>query len=250
MKNIKKFSINTIEKLDYYVYVYSDPDTGKAFYIGKGHGNRAFTHLKEESETKKVDKIHEIRRKGKEPKIEILVHGVDEETAKKVEAACIDLIGIENLTNKVRGYESIKYGKNEVNIIESKYSAKDELKMDDITDPVIMFKITNTYKNGMKPHEVYDITRGVWKIDLNKAKKYKYALAIYDSVVIEVYEMIEWFEKGSTFNCKAEELKKYEGKRYEFVGKIADDKIRNKYINKSIKALNNNVQTAFLYFPK
>ena len=178
-----------------------------------------------------------------------MVHGVNEETAKKVEAACIDLIGIDNLTNKIRGYESIDYGKSEVNIIESKYSKKDELKLEDIKHKAIMFKITNTYKNGMKPHEIYDITRGVWKINLKKARNYKYAFAVYDSVIIEVYEIMEWFERGSTFNSQAKELEKYEGKRYEFVGKIADSNVRNRYINKSVKDLNHNVQTVFLYLP-
>lgn len=249
MKNINKFSNNTIDKLNYYVYVYSDPDTGIPFYIGKGHGNRVFNHLKDTSETAKVEKINEIRRRGKEPKIEILVHGVDEETAKKVEAASIDLIGINDLTNKIRGYESIEYGKSEVNIIESKYSAKDELKIEDIKDKAIMFKITNTYKNGMKPHEIYDITRGVWRIDLKRAKDYKYAFAVYDNVIIEVYEIMQWFERGSTFNSKSEELQKFSGQRYEFVGKIADEKIRIRYINKSVKNINNNLQTVFMYLP-
>ena len=32
---ITKFSPATIKKLGYYVYVYSDPDTWKAFYVGK-----------------------------------------------------------------------------------------------------------------------------------------------------------------------------------------------------------------------
>lgn len=40
--------------------------------------------------------MRELREQGKLPKIEILVYGVDEETALKVEGAAIDLIGIEN----------------------------------------------------------------------------------------------------------------------------------------------------------
>ena len=96
---IKNFSPNTINALEYYVYVYSDPDTKEPFYVGKGKGNRVFTHLDEQSENDKVHKINEIRERGEEPIIEILAHGLDNETALKVEAAAIDLIGIKNLTN-------------------------------------------------------------------------------------------------------------------------------------------------------
>ena len=102
---IKSFSSKTKEALKYYVYVYSDPDTKEPFYVGKGKGNRAFQHLDDQSETDKTNKINDIRRRGKEHTIEILVHGLDNKTALKVEAAAIDLTGIKNLTNRQRGHE-------------------------------------------------------------------------------------------------------------------------------------------------
>jgi len=48
---ITSFSQKTIEELGYYVYVYSDPDTHKPFYVGKGKGNRAFDHLYSEGDS-------------------------------------------------------------------------------------------------------------------------------------------------------------------------------------------------------
>ena len=51
---IKKFSSKTKEALGYYVYVYSDPDTRKPFYVGKGKDNRVFSHLDDKKENDKV----------------------------------------------------------------------------------------------------------------------------------------------------------------------------------------------------
>lgn len=109
------FSAPAIEKLGYYVYLYINPTDGKIFYVGKGKGNRAFQHLTDETEHDKNKKIKEIREQGKEPIIEILIHGLeDEEIALKIEAGAIDLLGINNLTNKVRGWGSSIVGRMEV----------------------------------------------------------------------------------------------------------------------------------------
>ena len=56
---IKKFSNETKEALGHYVYVYSDPDTKKPFYVGEGKGDRVFNHLYDQSESDKVQKIKE-----------------------------------------------------------------------------------------------------------------------------------------------------------------------------------------------
>ncbi|QEY21607.1 hypothetical protein D0S48_13550 [Psychrobacillus sp. AK 1817] len=41
----RQFSKEVINKLKYYVYIYSDPETEEIFYVGKGIGNRVFSHL-------------------------------------------------------------------------------------------------------------------------------------------------------------------------------------------------------------
>ena len=227
------FSQKTIEELGYYVYVYSDPDTKKPFYVGKGKGNRVFAHLTDEAESKKVEYIQNLLKTGKEPLIEILVHGVDEVTALKVEAAAIDLIGIDNLTNRQRGHQSSVYGKIEVSLLESRYNSE-ELSIEDFEENVMLIKINKLYRNDMDAYELYEATRAYWRVNLEQAKKVKYALAVYYGMVLEVYEITEWLPAFSTMMYQRvdnpEELKN----RYEFIGRLAPENIRKKYKDKSV----------------
>ena len=106
------FTSDIIRKIKYYVYLLSDPISGEIFYVGKGKGNRVFSHLKDNTDNQKSRKIKDLKSKGLEPKIEFLVHGVDDEiTIKKIEASIIDLIGKNKLTNIVGGYESSDFGR-------------------------------------------------------------------------------------------------------------------------------------------
>ena len=231
---IHNFSPKTIEALGYYVYVYSDPDTKKPFYVGKGKGNRAFQHLDDQSENDKVRKIAEIKARGKEPLIEILVHGLDEETALKVEAAAIDLIGIDHLTNQQRGHDSSTYGKIEVSMLEARYVRK-KLSLEDIKHNVILIRINKLYRNDMTPLELYEATRGYWHVNSQQAYKVEYVFSIYDGMVIEIYQPMQWFPGLSTFTTRQELVTEERCKpRYEFVGKIADADVRDLYVGKSV----------------
>lgn len=73
----------------YYVYALIDPRNNMPFYIGKGKGRRAKTHLWEIPETRnqyKENKIADIRNGGFEPRIEYLAEDIiDEEFAYKIE---------------------------------------------------------------------------------------------------------------------------------------------------------------------
>ena len=240
---IEKFSPKTKEALGYYVYVYSDPDTKEPFYVGKGKNDRVFNHLNikesddEKTENEKIKKIKDITEiRKKEPIIEILAHGLDEETALKVEAAAIDLIGIKNLTNLQRGHESSTYGKIEVSILDARYSPV-ELKEKDIIDNIMIIKINRQYRNNMSSFELYEATRGYWRVNIEKAKEVDFVLSVYDGMVLEVYEVVDWLPALSTYMDRKIYLppEKLE-ERYEFIGKIANEDVRKRYANKSVKS--------------
>ena len=156
---MKQFSSEVINKLKFYVYLISDPISREIFYVGKGKENRAFDHFKQSGDSEKVNKIKEIKSKGFEPKIEILVHGVEDEiTIKKIEASIIDLIDKKNLTNKVGGYESTDFGRMDVNQIVAKYSSKKA----EIKEKVVLIKLSQSFRYNMDPIDLYDYTRGIW----------------------------------------------------------------------------------------
>ncbi len=101
------FSSSTRKKLLHYVYGLVDPRDDKIFYVGKASANnRAFDHLRaSEGEGAKSKRIREIRQVGLQPQVEVLRYGLaDASMCFEVEAAIIDAIGLENLTNAVRGH--------------------------------------------------------------------------------------------------------------------------------------------------
>lgn len=90
-----------IEDNRFCVYLYRNPLNQEIFYIGEGTISRASDLKNRTDETLKV--IKKIRDDGKEPEIEILREGLDNETALMYEGVAIDVIGLENLTNKKSG---------------------------------------------------------------------------------------------------------------------------------------------------
>ncbi|HET8688656.1 MAG TPA: NUMOD3 domain-containing DNA-binding protein [Methanosarcina sp.] len=81
----------------YYVYVYSHPETGIPFYVGKGKGNRYKKHLKETKENtenyKKWAFIEGLRNKGLEPIIEKVFNSDNEDAAYNEEERLIKHYG-------------------------------------------------------------------------------------------------------------------------------------------------------------
>ena len=224
-----KFNGNISQALKNYVYLYIDPDNEEIFYVGKGKGNRVFDHLNDKSISDKCKRIEQIRQQGKEPKIEIVIHGIEDVTATKVEAAIIDTIGLKNLTNQTHGKGHRLYGRLGIDEIIKRFNAEPA----NITEPAVLIRINNYYRRDMTEIELYDATRGIWRIS-EKGPMYnvKYAFAVYDGVIIEVYEIVKWFEAGTTFSTR--KINKVKG-RWEFVGNLASADIRNKYRNKIVE---------------
>lgn len=225
------------EKLLHYVYVYVDPSNDEIFYVGKGKGDRCFAHLSEKSDGDKIQRIKKIRALKLEPRIDVLAFGLDEVSAHRVEAAAIDLVGIKNLTNLQRGHGSEAYGRKTLDDLIALFHAK-EIKQ--FSEDMALIRLNRTYRSGMPPSELYEFTRGRWKISEEKRNKVQYACAVYEGVIRETYKIEQWFTAGSTyFAYRLDKLTAKEKGRHEFIGNIADEQIKKKYNYKSVKHLFN-----------
>ena len=233
---LESFPPGVSESLGHYVYLYLDPRTKKPFYVGKGKGNRCVCHLRDQRECEKVKQLKELRKLRLKPIVEILKYGLKDQEALLVEAAAIDCFGIEELTNEVRGHSRRHGRRGRVEDLKAELSASPIR----IEHPVILINIAKNFHYGMTPQALYDATRSAWVVRESKAKNAAYALAVYRGIVREVYQVATWLEAGQTMRSsdpdgRPKSRTRKGKKRLEFVGKVADDVVRRKYVGRAVR---------------
>lgn len=57
------------------------------------------------------------------------------------------------------------------------------LAREDIIENVIAIKINQAYRENMTELELYEVTRGCWKVDVKRAEKAQYAFSIYKGII-------------------------------------------------------------------
>lgn len=197
---ITSFSEKAIESLNgLYVYALIDPRNEKVFYIGKGTGNRVFSHEIEsgksrESEKKKIQQIREIENSGHSVKRLIVNWGLSENEAFVAEATLINLLNRMpdiQLTNEVSGHHVHESLTTEE--FELQYGAV-PLEKEDIKHSIIVIKINKLYRRGMSEEELYDAVRGFWAASLKsiEARKVKYVFGVYNGLIVGVYKPDVW----------------------------------------------------------
>ena len=224
------FTPEVIEQLQYYVYRLIDPRTGQTFYVGKGKGNRVYAHINdalksfdgqsyesndEDEISEKIKQIREIKAAGLEVIHVIQRYGLTEKEAFEVEAALIDCYP--GLTNIQGGYSSDR-GVNSAEVLQRVLSCEEFEDQPDLKYCII--KINDHVLN--ERGSVYETVRKHWKVNLSRVKKIPYVLACHNGIVAEVYEIEKWY--------RSDEMPK----RCEFIGVVADDGIRQLFINKRL----------------
>jgi hypothetical protein len=103
-----------------------------------------------------------------------------------------------------------------------------------ISEPVIAININQTFRPGMSTEDLYDFTRGIWRLSLETAERAKYAFSVYGGVVKEVFEIDQWHPAGTTSYMNQRFIDPILKNRFEFVGHVASAGIRDKYIEKML----------------
>lgn len=214
--------------LNYYVYIYcsvGEDNTRKPIYIGHGKNQRCLDHIKDLNNKSDIKSLT-IKKLYNQKKldIDIIAYKLDRDTALAVESACIDLIGLDNLENIVKGH-----GENFKRIPIEELSNKINQKFAEIRDDHKGFVIivNKLYKPNYNDLETLEVVRGIWKKNLVTIAKNsqcpKFGFAAYNGIIKEVYEVFDWVPAGTQeyFTRKLDIEKSRD--RYEFVGKISKD---------------------------
>lgn len=185
------------EKLRYYVYALRDPRDGRVFYVGKGKGARINSHVVEagkdpSSERAKLRTITEIENSGSPVELLFLRTELSEAEALAVEQAVIDAFRADGhpLTNLVKGHDSGRLGLAALPAVVARYGATP---CPAIEHPVIMVKMQRGWRADMNPKQVYDNTRGHWKLGADTRRRAHYCLGIAYGVVRGAYRIDDWF---------------------------------------------------------
>ena len=141
---------------------------------------------------------------------------------------------LEELENLVRGSGSQFFGRLSLEEILSLYSTT--VTTIKPKHSGLAFILNKTYRSSMSPIELLEATRGTWSRP-PRDQSIRFAYATYHNIVKEVYKIEGWLPAGTQqyfFRDRKlgdERLKK----RWEFIGRIADDDVRNLYLRKKIR---------------
>jgi len=219
-----EFSSGVATKLQYYVYRLIDPRNGETFYVGKGKGNRVFSHaqggLEEDSLCEKMSRIREIRVAGFDVAHVIHRHGMDESTAFEVEAALID--AYPGLTNIMDGQGNNDYGAMHAKEIIKRYSAETA----QFEHKVLLISVNRSAIE----RSLYDATRYAWRLSKQKAESAEIILATLQGLIVGAFVAEKWLDATEENFPGREPV----SGRYGFIGLPAPVDIQQLYVGKRI----------------
>ena len=222
----ESFPPDVAGRLKTYVYRLIDPRNGETFYVGKGQGNRVFSHIRAEQNLEgddldnKVRRIREIRLAGFEVAHVIHRHGMDEKTAFEVEAALID--AYPGLTNIAGGAGGNDYGAMHAKEIIRRYSAEPAV----FRHKALLISVNRSAAET----SLYDATRFAWKVNKSKAKQAEVILATLQGLIVGAFIADDWLDATAANFSGREDVPG----RLGFVGREAPTEIKRLYVGKRV----------------
>jgi hypothetical protein len=112
-----------------------------------------------------------------------------------------------------------------------------------VDDPVVAISIAKQYPNVKNDDDLYNVTRGTWRVNRGRASKAEYAFAVYKGIVKEVYKIDSWrpatreiyvFFAKLAGKPESSVPQVINDGRSEFVGKVAPEAVRQKYVSRRL----------------
>lgn len=222
---LESFPPGVASKLKTYVYRLIDPRNGETFYVGKGQGNRVFSHVHDEPNLEgdeldnKSKRIRDIRLAGFDVTHVIHRHGMDDKTAFDVEAALID--AYPGLANKVGGVGN-DYGAAHAQEIIRRYSAEPAV----FQHKALLISVNRSATEA----SLYEATRYAWKINRSKAEEAEVILASLQGLIVGAFVKDHWLDATAANFPGHDDLPG----RLGFVGCEAPPDIRDLYVGKRV----------------
>lgn len=185
-----KFPVEVIEKLKCYVYRLIDPRNGETFYVGRGVGDRLYSHIRDELGSQsdevgdKLRRIREIRLAGFEVAHVVHRHGMEPAVAKEVEAALID--AYPGLTNVMGGEASGDRGAMHADEIVREYLAQPAV----FEHRALLISVNRSASE----RPLYEAVRFAWKLSQKRTKETEIVLASEKGIIRGAYIPEKWME--------------------------------------------------------
>ena len=192
--------VEVAEALGRYVYLLRDPRDGQVFYVGKGVGSRVFAHVAEAAgadpatERAKLHRIRQIESAGLEVEHLIVRSGLATDAeAFVVEQSVIDAFRAQGvpLTNIMGGHESAAHGLATVGAAIARWAAPDAPPR---TEPTVMSITNRAWRPDMSDAQIYESTRGHWRVGLRVRTEVRLAMGVAFGVVRGAYVIDDWYK--------------------------------------------------------
>ena len=100
---------------------------------------------------------------------------------------------------------------------------------------MLLIRIPKSYQVGMGSLFLYELTRGYWRVDIQKignVKAWPYAAVVFKDTILEVYKIDAW-QTGAEAVMLTRVPNAAEKDRYVFTGTIAPKSIRQRFVGQS-----------------